>query len=169
MKEMIKTIVLTLLVVVAIYFAFVVNKVNNRMDSLNVQDSVHVVNIDEFDHNLHDLNLAFIGRGKHIQQFQKDLAALDQKLDMTARKFDTKIDSVGLLIGELRMNTESELANLKRDQDEADKRFSQFQRQTNRTVTDLQTALSRLSREKDNLEKRLKTLETPPEDSKKKR
>jgi uncharacterized protein YukE len=67
------------------------------------------------------------------------------------------------------MNTESELANLKRDQDDASKRFSQFQRQTNRTVTDLQIALSRLSREKDNLEKRLKTLESPPKGSKKKR
>ncbi len=169
MKELIKTIVLVLLVVVAIYFAFVVTKVNDRMDNLNVADSVHVINIDGFDHNLHDLDLRFIGRGKHIQQFQRDLKALDQKLDITARQFDVKIDSVGLLISELRMNTEAELANLKRDQEETAKRLSQFQRKTNRTLTDLQTALSRLNREKNDLEKRVKTLETPPEDSKKKR
>ncbi|MBL7067709.1 MAG: hypothetical protein ISS29_07660 [Candidatus Marinimicrobia bacterium] len=169
MKELIKTIVLVLLVVVAIYFAFVVSKVNNRMDQLNVADSVHVINIDGFDHNLHDLDLRFIGRGKHIQQFQRDLKALDQKLDITARKFDAKIDSVGLLISELRMNTEAELANLKRDNEETAKRLSQFQRQTNRTLTDLQTALSRLNREKNDLEKRVKVLETPPEDPKKKK
>jgi chromosome segregation ATPase len=169
MKELIKTIVLVLLIVVAIYFAFVVTKVNDRMDNLNVADSVHVVNIDGFDHNLHDLDLRFIGRGKHIQQFQRDLKALDQELDITARKFDVKIDSVGLLISELRMNTEAELANLKRDHEETAKRLSQFQRKTNRTRTDLQTALSRLNREKNDLEKRVKTLETPPEDPKKKK
>lgn len=168
MKELIKTIVLTLLVVVAVYYAFVVNKVNDRMDQLNAADSVHVVNIDRFDHNVHDLELQFIGRGKHIQQFQRDLVALDEKLDETARKFDVKVDSLGLLIRELRMNTEAELANLKRDQEDTAKRLSQFQRTTNRSLTDIQTAASRLNRELSNLEKRIKILETPPEDTKKK-
>ena len=169
MKELIKTIVLVLLVVVAIYFAFVVSKVNNRMDQLNVADSVHVINIDGFDHNLHDLDLRFIGRGKHIQQFQRDLKALDQKLDITARKFDAKIDSVGLLISELRMNTEAELANLTRDQKKADERFSQFKRQTDRTLIDHYKDIKSLLREKNDLEKRVKILETPPEDPKKKK
>jgi len=168
MKELIKTIVIALLVVVAIYYAFVVSKVNDRMDQLNAADSVHVVNIERFDHNVHDLELQFIGRGKHIQQFQRDLAALDEKLDETARKFDVKIDSLGLLIRELKMNTEAELANLKRDQDDTANRLSQFQRQTNRSLTDIQTAASRLNRELNDLQKRVKTLENPPEDSKKK-
>ena len=168
MKELIKTIVIALLVIVAIYYAFVVNKVNERMDQLNVADSLHVVNIDRFDHTVHDLDLRFIGRGKHIQQFQKDLAALDAKIDLTARKFDVKVDSLGLLIRELKMNTEAELANLKRDQEDTANRLSQFQRQTNRSLTDIQTAASRLNREIGNLEKRVKVLETPPEDSKKK-
>jgi len=168
MKELIKTIVIALLVVVAIYYAFVVSKVNDRMDQLNAADSVHVVNIERFDHNVHDLELQFIGRGKHIQQFQRDLAALDEKLDETARKFDVKIDSLGLLIRELKMNTEAELANLKRDQDDTANRLSQFQRQTNRSLTDIQTAASRLNREFNDLQKRVKTLENPPEDSKKK-
>jgi len=168
MKELIKTIVIALLVVVAVYYAFVVNKVNDRMDQLNAADSMHVVNINRFDHNVHDLELRFIGRGKHIQQFQRDLIVLDEKLDETARKFDVKVDSLGLLIRELRMNTEAELANLKRDQENTASRLSQFQRNTNRSLTDIQTAASRLNRELGNLEKRVKTLETPPEDSKKK-
>jgi len=162
MKELIKTIVLVLLVAVAIYFTFVVNKVNDRMDQLNTADSVHVVNIERFDHNVHDLELQFIGRGKHIQQFQKDLSAMDEKLDDTARRFDVKIDSLGLLIRELRMNTEAELANLKRDQEDTANRLSQFQRTANRSLTDIQTAASRLTRELSDLEKRVKTLETPP-------
>lgn len=163
MKEMIRTIVLIALVLVAVYFAFVVNKVNLRMDYLNNQDSTHVNRINDFDHNLNDLELQFIGRGKHIQQFQRDLNVIRQDLEHTVRRFDVKVDSLGLIIRELQSNTDNQLAILKKDQDDTSERLSQFQRQTNRTLTDLQTALSRVSREKDELEKRVKTLETPPE------
>ncbi|MGC9363364.1 MAG: hypothetical protein ACP5FZ_02205 [Fidelibacterota bacterium] len=169
MKELIKTIVLVLLVVVAVYFTFVVNKVNDRMDQLNVADSLHVMEIERFDHTVHDLELRFQGRGKHIQQFQARQDEFEEKLDETVRRFDVKVDSLGLLIQELRMNTESELANLRRSHEELGDRLSQFQRQTSRTLTDLQTAASRINRELGDLEKRVKTLETPPEKDDKKR
>ena len=167
MKEIIRTIVLVALIVVAMYFALVVNKLNLRMDYLNAQDSTHVVRITKFDHNLNDLELQFIGRGKHIQQFQRDLSLIRQDLEQNARRFDVKVDSLGLLIRELQSNTDNQLAILKRDQDETSERLTQFQRQTNRTLTDIQTALSRVNREKDELEKRVKTLETPPQEKKK--
>ena len=167
MKEIIRTIVLVALIVVAVYFALVVNKLNLRMDYLNAQDSTHVVRITKFDHNLNDLELQFIGRGKHIQQFQRDLSLIRQDLEQNARRFDVKVDSLGLLIRELQSNTENQLAILKRDQDETSERLTQFQRQTNRTLTDIQTALSRVNREKDELEKRVKILETPPPEKKK--
>lgn len=167
MKELIKTIVLVLLVVVAVYFTFVVNKVNDRMDQLNIADSLHVLNIERFDHTVHDLELRFQGRGKHIQQFQARQDEFDNRLDATVRRFDVKVDSLGLLIRELRTNTEAEMALLKRDLDGVTERLSQFQRQTNRTLTDLQTAASRINRELSDLEKRVKVLETPPEETKK--
>jgi hypothetical protein len=167
MKEIIRTVVLVALIVVAVYFAFVVNKVNLRMDYLNAQDSTHVVRITEFDHNLNDLELQFIGRGKHIQQFQRDLNIIRQDLANTVRRFDVKVDSLGLLIRELQSNTENQLVILKRDQDETSEHLTQFQRQTNRTLTDIQTAVSRVNREKDDLEKRVKVLETPPPEKKK--
>jgi chromosome segregation ATPase len=167
MKEIIRTVVLVALIVVAVYFAFFVNKMNLRMDYLNAQDSTHVVRITEFDHNLNDLELQFIGRGKHIQQFQRDLSIIRRDLEHTVRRFDVKVDSLGLLIRELQSNTENQLAILRRDQDETSERLTQFQRQTNRTLTDIQTALSRVNREKDELEKRVKVLETPPQEKKK--
>ncbi|HDP67189.1 MAG TPA: hypothetical protein ENN20_01665 [Candidatus Marinimicrobia bacterium] len=167
MKELIKTIVLVLLVVVAVYFTFVVNKVNDRMDQLNIADSLHVLNIERFDHTVHDLELRFQGRGKHIQQFQARQDDFDNRLDATVRRFDVKVDSLGLLIRELRTNTEAEMALLKRDLDGVTERLSQFQRQTNRTLTDLQTAASRINRELSDLEKRVKVLETPPKETKK--
>lgn len=168
MKELLRTIVLVLLVGVAIYYAFEASQVNNRMDALNAQDSIHVVNIKEFDHNLHDLELQFIGRGKHIQEFQHELKMLNLRLDKTEQLFASKIDSVSLLISELRMNIEAELTRLGSQQEQTANRLSQLQRQTNRTILDLQTAASRLNRELGDLEKRVKKLETPPEEKKKK-
>ncbi len=168
MKEVIKTIVIVLLVAVAVYFAFIIGKVNARMDVLNTQDSVIVEVNNDFDHNLHDLELQFIGRGKHIQQFQGDLKDMYRKLDETAIMFAAKIDSVLLVFSEFKMNTETELENLKSEQEQASDRLSKLQRQTNRTLTDLQTALSRMNREIGDLEKRVKAVE-PVEKEKKSR
>jgi chromosome segregation ATPase len=170
MQKIITTIVLVLLVAVAVYFAFVVNKVNARMDELNSADSLHVANIDRFDRELHDLDLQFIGRGKHIQQFQTALANMDEKLTTTRRQFRAKVDSLGLIVNENQINTEAALTSLKTALDETSERLTRLQRETNRSITDLQTALSRLNREYTDLEARVKTLENPPvEDSKKKK
>jgi len=169
MKEVIKTIVIVLLVLVAVYYAFIASKVDARMDFLNTQDSVHVETNNMFDHNLHDLELQFIGRGKHIRQFQRDLKNLDKKLDDTSEMFAAQIDSVLLIFSEFQMNTETELENLKSEQDQISDRLTKLHRQTNRTLTDLQTALSRTNRDLRDLEKRIKTVETVEEKGKKSR
>ncbi|RKY56639.1 MAG: hypothetical protein DRP89_01020 [Candidatus Neomarinimicrobiota bacterium] len=166
MKEVIKTIVIVLLVAVAVYFAFIIGKVNARMDVLNTQDSVIVEVNNEFDHNLHDLELQFIGRGKHIQQFQRALKDMDRKLDETAIMFAAKIDSVLLVFSEFQMNTETELGNLKSEQDQISDRLSELKRKYNRRLTDLETALPSINRKIGALEKRVKAVE--PEEKEKK-
>ena len=161
MKEVIRTVVIVLLIVVAFYYAFIVDKVNNQMDFLNTQDSVHVEANDKFYRNLHDLELEFIGRGKHIQQFQRDLKQLDYKLDETSAIFQSKLDSLALIFSEFRMNTETALDILKTDHEDVSARLSKFQRQTDRSITDLQTYLSRLNRELGDLETKVKEIESP--------
>jgi len=168
MKEVIKTIVIVLLVVVAVYFAFIVGKVNARMDVLNTKDSVIVEVNNEFDHNLHDLELQFIGRGKHIHQFQRALKDMDRKLDETAIMFAAKMDSVLLVFSEFQMNTETALDNLGNDQEQTLDKLSELKRKHNRRLTDLQTALSRMNREIGDLDKRIKAVE-PVEKEKKSR
>jgi len=169
MKEAIKTIVIVLLVFAAVYFALVVDKVNNRMDEINVQDSLNVVANEDFDHQLHDLRLQFIGRGKHIQEFQKSVADLNQKLDLTKAIFSAKVDSVGLIIGELRMNTEAELSSINNNIEQLNGQLASFKRQTQRTLTDLQTNISRMNREMSDLEKRIKAVEPTEEEEEDKR
>lgn len=159
MREAIKTIVIILLVVVAIYYAFVVSKVNERLDFLNAQDSIHVQLNDQFTSELKDLELQFIGRGHHIQDFQRELKRLDLDLALATEDFNDKIDSVGFVIGELRMNTETELERIRSDIGGISERLSDFQRLTNRTLTDLQTSAARLNRELNSLEERVKAIE----------
>jgi chromosome segregation ATPase len=159
MRETIKTIVIVLLVVVAIYYAFVVSKVNARVDFLNAQDSIHVQLNNQFARDLEDLNLQFIGRGHHIQDFQRELKSLDLKLDLAIENFDTKIDSVGFVISEFQMNTETEFNRIRTDIDGISERLSDFQRLTNRTLTDLQASVARLNRELNSLEGRVKAIE----------
>ena len=166
MKEIIKTVVIILLVAVAVYFALVVGKVTTRMDVLNTQDSLHVIANEDFDHGLYNLNLKFIGRGKHIQQFQRDLKELDFKLDMTSAMFQAKLDSLGLLVSEFRIATETALDNLKNNLESTDEKLRKVRRTTDRLNTDLQNGLMTLRREIGELDKKVKALETPEEKKK---
>ncbi|MFA4838768.1 MAG: hypothetical protein WC703_04755 [Candidatus Neomarinimicrobiota bacterium] len=169
MKELFKTIMIILLVVVSGYLIYEMNKMERTLSTLDVKDSVRIVSIEEFDHGLNDLELQFIGRGKHIQQFQVELQQMNNKLDQNARNFDTKLDSIGLTINELRSMTESQLASLKTDQESLGDRITKLQRNTNQSIMDLQTALLKINRDFSDMEKRVKTLETPPVDATKKK
>ncbi|MCK9483460.1 MAG: hypothetical protein M0R34_03760 [Candidatus Marinimicrobia bacterium] len=167
MKELIKTIALVLVVAAVVYFFFEVEKVNSRMDILNSRDSTHSVTIVDFDHNLNDLSLEFVGRGKHIQQFQQSLKEMDAKLDSSNMAISDMIEETNTSIAELKMDLESRLTELKTDQDDVSERLNKFQRETQRTLTDLQSAITRIGREFGDLDKRVKTLETPPTTGKK--
>ncbi|MDD5765378.1 MAG: hypothetical protein PHW79_03855 [Candidatus Marinimicrobia bacterium] len=169
MKELIKTIMIILLVIVSGYLVYEMNNMERTLADLDVQDSIRVVTVEQFDHGLNDLELQFIGRGKHIQQFQIDLQQMNNKLDETTKNFDMKLDSISVAINELRSTTESQLANLKTDQESIGDRITKLQRNTNQSVMDLQTALTKLNRDFSDMEKRVKTLETPPTDATKKK
>ncbi|HPC35283.1 MAG TPA: hypothetical protein P5268_03365 [Candidatus Marinimicrobia bacterium] len=167
MKELIKTIALVLVVVAVVYFFFEFEKVNTRLDVLNARDSTYSVTINDFDHNLNDLNLEFIGRGKHIQQFQKSLKSMNSRLDSVNMALSDKIEETNTSIAELKIDVDSRFNGMKSSQDEISERLNKFQRETQRTLTDLQTAVTRMSREMSDLDKRIKILETPPAPAKK--
>ena len=90
-------------------------------------------------------------------------------LDLTQAIFAAKIDSVGLIIGELRMNTEAELSSINSSIEQLNGQLGSFKRQTQRTLTDLQTNISRMNREMSDLEKRIKAVEPTEEEEAKKR
>ncbi len=167
MKELIKTIALVIAIVAVVYFFFEFEKVNTKMNSLMEADSTQKVTINDFDHDLNDLDLEFQGRGKHIQQFQKSLERMNAKMDSIDLALNDKIESTNTSIAELKMDIDTRFSSMKSEQDAVDERLSKFQRETSRTLTDLQSAITRMSREFSDLDKRVKVLETPPAPTKK--
>ena len=159
MKEVIKTIAIVILVGVSIYFAYKFGTVNERMTVLNSQDSLQSVQVESFDHALHDLELKFIGRGKHIQEFQRSVEKLDSKLDDTKQELTTKIDDVNFSVEELKSYTNAELTSLKTDLQETSDKLSTVRRETNNEILDLKQILRRLNRSLKNIEDRVENLE----------
>lgn len=167
MRELIQFILIIVLIVAVGYLIYQNNQLVEKVNNLSEADSVHALKVNEFDHNLNDLELQFIGRGKHIQQFQQDLKRMNNRLDSIDMVFANKIEQLNLNITELKMDIDNRFNQVRAQQEEQSEKLTRFQRETNRTLTDLQTAISRMGREFTDLEKRVKTLETPPTPPKK--
>lgn len=147
MKDVIKTIAIVILAGVSVYFAYKFGTVNERMSVLNSQDSLQAIQVSNFDHNVHDLKLQFIGRGKHIQEFQKSVADLDAKLNDTKSELSSKIDDVNFSLEEFKAVTNTELNSLKTNLAETDDKLSKVKRETNNEILDLKNLLRRVNRQ----------------------
>jgi len=159
MKEVIRTIVIVILVAAAIYYAFVVNRVEDRMAVLDEQDSLQTIQVEEFDHKVHDLELRFEGRGKHIRQFHERQDEFDMHLNILNRKIDTKVDSLGLIVRQLRVNTENELTKLQNQQAETESKLSELRRKQQSDISDLRQIMRRMNQEINELDDRLESIE----------
>ena len=159
MKEVIKTIAIVILVGVSIYFAYRFGSVNERMSVLNAQDSLQAIQVESFDHAVNDLELKFIGRGKHIQEFQKSVEKLDAKLGETKTELMNKIDDVNFALEEFKAATNTELVSLKNNLNETSDKLSEVKRETNNEIMDLKTIMRRINRAVQSLEDDLKALD----------
>lgn len=159
MKEIIKTIVIVILAGVAIFYGIKFNKVNQRMDVLNSQDSLQSIQVNKFDHRVHDLELKFEGRGKHIQNFQKSLAEFDKELDETYNKFNNKVDSLDYVFQAFKSQTETALDGLKNSQTELNDRIYEVRKDSRDRYQDLRQLLRRTTRKVSSVENDLENLQ----------
>ncbi len=159
MKEVFKTILIVILAGVSIYFAYQFGKVNDRMTVLNSQDSLQNIDVEGFDHAVHDLNLQFVGRGHHIQEFQSALEKYGEKLDRTRDQFDMKIDSLGMLLGEFKMNTETKLAQLDSKISDISEQLTTNKREADRKILDNRDLIRKMNRTMKQLDTKIKELE----------
>ncbi len=159
MKDVIKTIAIVILVGISIYFAYKFGTVNERMTVLNSQDSLQSIQVESFDHAVHDLKLQFIGRGKHIQEFQKSVADLNEKLDDTKEELLVKIEDLNFALEEFKTATNSELTTIKNDAAETSQKLSTVKREANNEIMDLKSIMRRLNRNLKSLEDEVEALD----------
>ena len=174
MKDVIKTIAIVILAGISIFFAYKFGTVNERMGVLNSQDSLQAIQVDKFDHNVHNLELKFIGRGKHIQEFQRAVADLDAKLDATKSELESKIDNVNFALEEFKAATNTELNSIKTNVSETSDKLAAVKRETNNELMDLKSLMKRLDRSIKSVKTQDETLDEkkmdkPVEEEKKRR
>jgi chromosome segregation ATPase len=159
MKEVIKTIVIVILAGVAIFYGVKFNEVNQRMDVLNSKDSLQTVQVNKFDHRVHDLELMFEGRGKHIRNFQQSLKDFDQELDETYNKFNNKVDSLDYVFQAFKSQTQNSLEALKSSQTELNDRIYEVRKESRDRYQDLRQLLRRTTRKVSGIENDLENLQ----------
>ena len=144
---------LLLLFIGAFYFQFLTEKLNLRMDELNLADKEHVdIVLDQFSDSLRVYNLRFIGRGKHLRKAQKDIVSNADLIEKNTDSLASMIDDVGYRLENFVRDTEKKFRNLENDLDD-------LSTDTQGKIRKLKQGISDLEQKSSTIAKRLKEIE----------
>ena len=144
---------LLLLFIGAFYFQFLTEKLNLRMDELNLADKEHVdIVLDQFSDSLRVYNLRFIGRGKHLRKAQKDIVSNMDLIEKNTDSLASMIDDVGYKLENFVRDTEKKFRNLENDLDD-------LSTDTQGKIRKLKQGISDLEQKSSTIAKRLKEIE----------
>ena len=144
---------LLLLFIGAFYFQFLTEKLNLRMDELNLADKEHVeIVLDQFSDSLRVYNLRFIGRGKHLRKAQKDIVSNMDLIEKNTDSLASMIDDVGYRLENFVRDTEKKFRNLENDLDD-------LSTDTQGKIRKLKQGISDLEQKSSTIAKRLKEIE----------
>ena len=144
---------LLLLFISAFYFQFLSEKLNLRMDELNLADIEHVdIVLDQFSDSLRVYNLRFIGRGKHLRKAQKDIVSNVDLIEKNTDSLASMIDDVGYRLENFVRDTEKKFRNLENDLDD-------LSTDTQGKIRKLKQGISDIEQKSSTIEKRLKEIE----------
>ena len=144
---------LLLLFISAFYFQFLTEKLNLRMDELNLADKEHVdIVLDQFSDSLRVYNLRFIGRGKHLRKAQKDIVSNVDLIEKNTDSLASMIDDVGYRLENFVRVTEKKFRNLENDLDD-------LSTDTQGKIRKLKQGISDIEQKSSTIEKRLKEIE----------
>ena len=144
---------LLLLFISAFYFQFLSEKLNLRMDELNLADIEHVdIVLDQFSDSLRVYNLRFIGRGKHLRKAQKDIVSNVDLIEKNTDSLASMIDDVGYRLENFVRDTEKKFRNLENDLDD-------LSTDTQGKIRKLKQGISDIEQKSSTIAKRLKEIE----------
>jgi len=134
---------LTLLIVAGGYFQYMSSEMIKRMEILNVSDVEHVnVVHNEFREDLRNLNLQFIGRGKHLQKAQQDIVSNTNLINETADSLADMISDVQYNLDELDRNVSRRFSDVETDISDLEDDFNSNRRKTSQTLSKIQQSIT---------------------------
>jgi len=144
----ITSIVVFLVIVAGAYYYFVVDKDRiNRMEELDTQDEVLSQDVNSSTLKYEDLELRFIGHGKHLQMMQLEL-------DLHQKNYATRMDSIDMvfeevkyLIEDLESRFTKKINRLSDDLRNLSDSFDSYKRKTKRELRELNQDVSALKDE----------------------
>ena len=152
-KDKFVFVLLGALIIGAIYFQFLTDELNKRMDTLNLADKEHVdIVLNEFSDSLRVYNLRFIGRGKHLRKAQKDIVANAELIEKNTDSLASMIDDVNFTLDNFMRDTKKNFRDVNNDIDD-------LSTEVQGTIRKLKQSISDLEQKSTTLEKRLKEIE----------
>lgn len=98
----------------------------------------------EFREDLRKLNLQFIGRGKHVALNRDNIASNLNLLNHNTDSLATMINDVQFNLEEFERETEDELSDLKRDQQDLQDNYDSYRRRLTRQISDIEQSVAAL-------------------------
>ncbi|MBT3299833.1 MAG: hypothetical protein HN657_00735 [Candidatus Marinimicrobia bacterium] len=148
--------ILIVLLIAGGYFHYQSNELNRRMDGIIKEEQAHTfITQNEFREDLRQLNLQFIGRGKHVQQAQKDILSNTDLIQAMTDSLASLIDDVNYALNALDRDVQKRFRNVENDIADVGDDLRGHKSRSKRKLSDLEQTLS-------TLESRLKEIEALP-------
>ena len=140
--------VLVILIAVASYFQYMATNMISRMDELNENDSKHVDIVhNEFREDLRQLNLKFIGRGKHLQKAQQDIILNTEYIEYVTDSLGNAIQLVQYNLDELDRTVSKKFDNIEADIQDLTDTFNRERRRTKNERSDIKQTITAIQSE----------------------
>jgi len=140
--------VLVILIAVASYFQYMATNMISRMDELNENDSKHVDIVhNEFREDLRQLNLKFIGRGKHLQKAQQDIILNTEYIEYVTDSLGNAIQLVQYNLDELDRTVSKKFDNVEADIQDLTDTFNRERRRTKNERSDIKQTITAIQSE----------------------
>lgn len=144
MQKIINILVVVLLGVTLYYTIYVDYKRSRTMKELTTSGIELQGHKNMIDEEYRRLSLKFEGRGKHMQRMQENIKNLGSRLTVITDSLGNKIEETNYLLSQVEELLREDIRRVEGDVRALSDEMTTYKRRTNRSILDMQDALSTL-------------------------
>ena len=144
MQKIINILVVVLLGVTLYYTIYVDYKRSRTMKELTTSGIELQGHKNMIDEEYRRLSLKFEGRGKHMQRMQESIKNLGSRLTVITDSLGNKIEETNYLLSQVEELLREDIRRVESDVRALSDEMTTYKRRTNRSILDMQDALSTL-------------------------